>query len=118
MSKEESEVVVAAPIPSDPAPAAAAAVPMKTAPELTAMVRDPKPPGNCPEGGVWGTVNYVGEKTKMLACGACLCCGCLGCCVLACPQDEKDAYCVNGKVYDAAGEYVGPKNQNFVPARH
>jgi len=57
-----------------------------------------KPPPGAPEGGSWGTVKYVGESTKMIACLACLCCGCLGCCVLLCPQDEKDAYAKDGKV--------------------
>merc|ERR1712238_282316 len=46
-----------------------------------------KPPPGAPEGGSWGTIKYVGESTKMIACLACLCCGCLGCCVLLCPQD-------------------------------
>ena len=56
------------------------------------------PPGNCPDGGVWGTIKYVGEKTKMMACLGCLCICLPGLCVLACPRDEKDAYAVNGKV--------------------
>lgn len=76
------------------------------------------PPG-APEGGVWGTVKYVGETTKMIACLSCLCCGCLGCCVLLCPQDEKDAYAKNGKIWDAAGGYIGPASDNsFAPSRN
>jgi hypothetical protein len=34
----------------------------------------------------------------------CLCCGLPGLCILACPTDEKDAYAVDNKVYDAAGD--------------
>lgn len=40
-----------------------------------------------------------------------------GLCVLACPSDEKDAYCVNGRVYDAAGTYICPKDDKFTPTR-
>eukprot|EP01083_Nonionella_stella_P026955 74182_1 len=78
-----------------------------------------KPPPGAPDGGSWGTVKYVGESTKMIACLACLCCGCLGCCVLLCPQDEKDAYAKDGKIWDAAGGYVGPASDNaFAPSRN
>uniref|UniRef100_A0A7S3QEE0 Uncharacterized protein n=1 Tax=Chaetoceros debilis TaxID=122233 RepID=A0A7S3QEE0_9STRA len=77
-----------------------------------------KPPPGAPEGGSWGTVKYVGESTKMIACLACLCCGFFGCCVLLCPQDEKDAYAKDGKIWDAAGRYIGPASNNaFAPAR-
>jgi len=77
-----------------------------------------KPPPGAPEGGSWGTVKYVGESTKMIACIACLCTGFLGCCVLLCPQDEKDAYAKDGKIWDAAGRYIGPASNNaFAPAR-
>ncbi|GFH50256.1 hypothetical protein CTEN210_06747 [Chaetoceros tenuissimus] len=75
------------------------------------------PPGKCPAGGVWGTMKYAGPKTKRNACIACLCCGPLGLCILACPGDEKDAYCVNNKVYDATGYYMGPQDDKFTPAR-
>ena len=40
-----------------------------------------------------------------------------GLCILLCPSDEKDAYAVNGRVYDAAGKYIGPKDDNFTPSR-
>ena len=30
---------------------------------------------------------------------------------------EKDAYCVNGRVYDAAGKYICPENDKFTPTR-
>ena len=76
------------------------------------------PPPNCKEGGIWGTATYVGDTTKAIACLGCLCCGCLACCVLLCPQDKKDAYCVDGKVYDAGGAFlVEKKGDNFVPAK-
>jgi len=53
----------------------------------------------------------------MNACLACLCCGPLGLCILACPSDERDAYAVNGRVYDASGNYIGPHDDNFIPTR-
>ena len=77
-----------------------------------------KPPGNCKDGGVWGTTKYIGETTKAIACLSCLCCGIFGCCVLLCPQDEKDAYCVEGKVYDASGKFIANRQgDNFIPKR-
>lgn len=76
------------------------------------------PPGNCPDGGQWGTVEYVGNKTTALACLGCLCFGLFGLCVLACPQDEKDAYRVHGKLYDAEGALMGPVSRyQFTPTR-
>lgn len=98
--------------------ATAVAVP-DTKPAAASAKPSSKPPPGAPEGGTWGTVKYVGESTKMIACLACLCCGCLGCCVLLCPQDEKDAYAKDGKIWDAAGGYVGPASDNaFAPARN
>jgi hypothetical protein len=38
--------------------------------------------------------------------------------ILCCPCDERDAYKVNGQLYDAAGNYIGSaQNTHFVP-RH
>ena len=90
-----------------------------TAPTTNTMVeRTSNPPRNCQDGGVWGKAKYVGEKTKAIACLGCLCLGCLGCCVLLCPQDEMDAYCVQGKVYNAGGEFLFNKDSNnFIPSR-
>ena len=73
--------------------------------------------GKAADGGSWGTLKYVGSTTQAIACGACLCCGPLACCILLCPQDEKDAYAVDGKVYDAEGNYLQQKNNEFVPKR-
>mmetsp|Transcript_14919 Transcript_14919/g.28089 ORF Transcript_14919/g.28089 Transcript_14919/m.28089 type:complete len:192 (+) Transcript_14919:346-921(+) len=76
------------------------------------------PPGNCPDGGQWGVMEYVGNKTTALACLGCLCFGLFGLCFLACPQDEQDAYCVNGKLYDAGGTLIGPVSRyKFTPTR-
>jgi hypothetical protein len=76
------------------------------------------PPGNCPDGGQWGVMEYVGNKTTALACLGCLCFGLFGLCFLACPQDEKDAYRVNGKLYDAEGTLIGPVSRyKFTPTR-
>jgi hypothetical protein len=76
------------------------------------------PPGNCPDGGQWGIVKYIGNKTGVLICLGCFLGGIFGLCMLACPQDEKDAYRVNGELYDAAGAYMGlTKKYKFIPTR-
>lgn len=75
----------------------------------------PPPPGKAPAGGVWGTLKYSGAETQRNACIGCLCCGVPGLCILACPTDEKDAYAVDNKVYDAAGTYIGPQTNRFTP---
>jgi hypothetical protein len=75
------------------------------------------PPGNCRDGGQWGTIEYIGNKTGALTCIGCLLCGIFGLFLLACPQDEKDAYSVDGKLYDASGAFITSANRNksFVP---
>lgn len=76
------------------------------------------PPGNCSDGGQWGIVKYIGNKTGVLVCLGCFLGGICGLCMLACPQDEKDAYSVNGELYDAAGVYMGlTKKYKFIPTR-
>ena len=76
------------------------------------------PPHNCPDGGQWGTLQYAGNRTISLVCLGCLLGGPFGLCILACPQDEKDAYCVDGRLYDAAGTYIGTTTCNaFIPSR-
>ena len=82
--------------------------------------RTSNPPGNCKDSGVWGTCKYEGEKTWMIACLTSLVCGFPVCCFFtACPQDEKDAYCVDGKLYDAAGGFIADKKDvnKFIPKR-
>jgi hypothetical protein len=75
------------------------------------------PPPNCPDGGLWGTLQYTGNKTGAFICVGCIFFGLFGLCFLACPQDEKDAYCVNGRLYDAAGVYISTKSNFFIPSR-
>jgi len=76
------------------------------------------PPGNCPDGGQWGIVRYVGGNTGLLACLGCLICGIFGLFIVACPQDQKDAYRYQGKIYDAAGVFIGnARKLNFEPTR-
>ena len=76
------------------------------------------PPPSCPVGGVWGTLQYTGNKTCALTCLGCILCPLCGLFLLTCPQDEKDAYCVNGKLYDAAGTYIGlARHKSFIPTR-
>ena len=77
------------------------------------------PPKNCPDGGQWGITNYIGNKTGLLTCATFAVCGVLGLVVLACPQDEKDAYLYQGKVYDAGGTLMGPEVFiRFTPTRN
>ena len=91
-------------------------------PESLPTVKYPlasNPPRNCPDGGQWGTVHYTGNKTGALALGGCLVCGFIGLFILACPQDQKDAYLYDDKVYDASGTFIGRKSRvQFVPSRN
>jgi hypothetical protein len=85
---EEPEIVFATVLyDTDTAIAADVAAESKILAPITQKTS--KPPKNCPDGGTWGILLYNGEKTKSIACLACLCLGLLGLCVLACPQDEK-----------------------------
>ena len=43
------------------------------------------PPPNVLDGGVWGTVSYIGDKTRVAACVGCLCFCLPGCLILCCP---------------------------------
>jgi hypothetical protein len=116
----ELDPIVSATVVQDKLPETfATSTPVHIAPNAVSTMTS-FPPPNCPDGGQWGTISYIGEKTKTWACLGCLCCGLPALFVLLCPQDEKDAYRVNGKVYDAAGEYLGPSSKfsEFVPTRH
>ena len=57
-----------------------------------------KAPPGLEGGGTWGTAKYIGDQSKLIMCLMCICCP--PCCfyILCCPQDEKDAYQVGGKV--------------------
>ena len=79
--------------------------------------RTSNPPPNCPDGGQWGTLQYAGNKTCALTCLGCIICGIFGLLFLACPQDEKDAYCINGRLYDAAGVYISRTTNLFIPSK-
>eukprot|EP00980_Cylindrotheca_fusiformis_P000542 scaffold133_cov115-Cylindrotheca_fusiformis.AAC.2 len=75
------------------------------------------PPGVA-DGGIWGKNKYVGEETKMIMCLGCLCCGLPALCVALWPQDERDAYMLGNKLYDASGQYLGiAANEKFIPSR-
>jgi hypothetical protein len=88
----------------------------RTAPPVSASSN---PPRNCPDGGQWGKVNYTGTKTGALACVGVVVCGLPGLFILGCPQDSKDAYVCEDKVYDAAGTLIGARSRvRFVPSRH
>jgi hypothetical protein len=80
--------------------------------------RTSNPPPSCPDGGQWGTLQYTGGKTCALTGIGCFLCGIFSLLFLACPIDEKDAYCVNGKLYDAAGIYIGlARSNSFIPLK-
>jgi len=68
---------------------------------------DSPPPPGCSTGGVWGHIKYAGMKTKMLSCLACLFVCLPGLLMMMCPQDEEEAYLVNNKVYNEAGQCLG-----------
>ena len=92
-------------------------VPIKPSP-VAYNITSNNPPGNCRDGGQWGTLQYIGNKTGAMTCIGFLICGMFGLLILACPQDEKDAYRVDGKVYDASGIYIGRAGDNsksFIP---
>jgi hypothetical protein len=107
---------------------------------------DQAAPSGLEAGGVWGTAKYMGEKSKLTMCLLCICCFPFCVYVLCCPQDEKDAYRIAGKVsrvwtmscgwcinffcfltallyfpqqvYDADGKFLGnPVDTKFVPSR-
>jgi len=80
-----------------------------TIPVVTTSTTTSNPPGICLDGGQWGTLQYTGNKTGAFACVGCIFLGLFGLAFLVCPQDEKDAYCVNGRLYDAAGVYISTK---------
>lgn len=87
-------------------------------PSSSPNFRTSHPPPTCPDGGQWGVVKYIGNKTGILVCLGCFLGGICGLCMLACPQDEKDAYSVNGQLFDAAGVYMGlTKKFKFIPTR-
>lgn len=65
-----------------------------------------------------GRNNYIGEATGAAALVGCLCFCLPGLLILLCPFDERDAYMYEGRVYDAAGRYLGTAGQtSFVPTR-
>lgn len=76
------------------------------------------PPRGVEAGGQWGKNKYSGQWTQAAACFGCLCFCLPGLLILCCPFDERDAYMVNGKIYDAGGQYIGSTGETkFIPAR-
>mmetsp|Transcript_42828 Transcript_42828/g.48668 ORF Transcript_42828/g.48668 Transcript_42828/m.48668 type:complete len:125 (-) Transcript_42828:163-537(-) len=109
---EEAEIVVDATpvaptpyVPTSETPAVAVATTKKSS----------NPPPRCAEGGIWGKVSYAGNTTTMIALIGCLCVGPFACLICCCPQDEMDAYAVNGRLYDAQGNLT---EGGFVPERN
>jgi len=52
------------------------------------------PPANAPDGGVWGTIKYNGEKSRKRNAVGCAFLIIPGLFMMGCPKDEKDAYSV------------------------
>lgn len=84
---------------------------------VTPNTNDP-PPGT-PSGGVWGYVRFTGNTTNAVALIGCCFIGCFSLCIYAFPLDKKDAYKVNGVLYDAGGEII-PDTEcpRFTPQRN
>ena len=70
------------------------------------------PPGLQGGRACWGTVKYFSDRYTAAILGHPLLC-----IVFSCPQDEKDAYQINGRVYGADEKYIGsPDSTRFVPS--
>jgi len=52
------------------------------------------PPPNAPDGGVWGTIMFNGEKSRKRNKVGCAFLVIPGLVMMGCPKDEKDAYAV------------------------
>jgi hypothetical protein len=52
------------------------------------------PPPNAPDGGVWGTIMFNGEKSRKRNKVGCAFLLIPGLVMMGCPKDEKDAYAV------------------------
>mmetsp|Transcript_25055 Transcript_25055/g.37092 ORF Transcript_25055/g.37092 Transcript_25055/m.37092 type:complete len:101 (-) Transcript_25055:408-710(-) len=52
------------------------------------------PPPNAPDGGVWGSIMYNGEKSRKRNKVGCAFLVIPGLVMMGCPKDEKDAYAV------------------------
>ena len=77
--------------------------------KIHAKQNKPRAPPGAPEGGQWGCIKHGGEKTACLCLILCLLTGIFsgcGMCAYLCPQDEKDAYKVNGQIYDVHGKKI------------
>jgi len=68
------------------------------------------PPQGCQDGGRWAQIRYSGNNTAILCVVLACCCGVFslcGLCAFLCPQDVKNVYVVNAKVYDQQGKCLG-----------
>jgi len=73
------------------------------------------PPPGIPDGGTWGNIIFVGKATFVMCALGCVLFAIPGIFVLFCPQDKKEAYLVDNKVYDPDGKLLGSAHQvNFI----
>ena len=122
-NKETEQDVICVPDAYAVAPSHTSAYyePVSTSPPTVTPVvvknthRTSNPPPNCNDGGQWGTLQYTGSKAGAFICLGRIFVGFFGLAFLNCPQDQKDAYCVNGRLYDAAGVDVGGTTNLFTP---
>jgi len=109
LKSAEGQVTIVAEESAASVPQAKSGIPAITTTATTSGGSNP-PPG-CQEGGQWGVNQYAGPLT-------CVACLLLGICVFCCPFDERDAYVVDGNLYDASGRYLGRSPpMKFIPSR-
>ena len=91
--------------------------PVKDSPSVASHdTEKSNPPPNAPDGGVWGTIMFNGEKSRKRNKVGCAFLVIPGLVMMGCPKDEKDAYAVweNNDIYlyDSQGTKMGPR-KNF-----
>mmetsp|Transcript_34640 Transcript_34640/g.38299 ORF Transcript_34640/g.38299 Transcript_34640/m.38299 type:complete len:137 (+) Transcript_34640:179-589(+) len=122
---EEAEIVVdatpVAPTPYVPVAAATTPVVVQATPVVAQATNvgttSSNPPPQVANGGIWGSYSYAGNITTLIAAGACCIIGPCSLIICCFPVDKKDAYAVNGKIYDSAGLCLGRQDAAFIAQR-
>mmetsp|Transcript_241 Transcript_241/g.301 ORF Transcript_241/g.301 Transcript_241/m.301 type:complete len:197 (+) Transcript_241:76-666(+) len=87
-------------------------------PPTNSVLSSSFPPPGAPDGGTWGKRKEAAEQTWLVCALLCFAFGpfaAFGLPAFCCPCDEKDAYMVNGKIYNTTGHYVGDaSNVEFI----
>ena len=99
---QPSATAIATPVDGSLIPAGgeeAAASSSTTTAISTNGVGSNRPPPGRDAGGIWGTAKYWGgDDTRFISVIMCLLLPPFGLCMAHCPQDQKDAYRINGRV--------------------